>query len=346
MAKSNVTKFSYNRHTYELQFGGWLNHRYGDASKALLEVYTNDIRLQDMTVGEYKAYKSAEYEALGNKRDMTFMKYLKQSFKNEYGYDWDEALESIKKAINDSCIPYLLRQKKDASIDERSMALFRAADNGHVASTYFIATALSDGKEDECLSWLTLAHNRGHIGAAYDMASYFNQIGNTLDSLRCLIISADGGCDIAYMNLFSMDLLKKVLSIQEGFKLDAMLNELIDGSYSSCARYFKAVRILVGDSPEEGVVLLKRFRQNPKKKPADKDIDDVYHNQVTFTEEFVDAVLSDISSKKHPLQSLMERSHEFANTDRAKKGKSVTVGFTDFRELVGAMNIEQLNTKV
>lgn len=177
------------------------------------------------------------------------------------------------------------------------MALFRAADNGHVASTYFIATALSDDKEEKYLSWLTLAHNRGHVGAAYDMAVYFDQIGNTVDSLRCLIISADSGSDIAYKNLFSMDLLKKVLSIQEGSKLDSMLNELIDGSYNSCARYFKAVRLLVGDTPAEGVSLLKMFRQNPKKKPADKDIDDVYYNQVAFAEKFVDAVLRDISLK-------------------------------------------------
>lgn len=346
MAKSSVTKISHNGHTYGLQFGGWLNHRYGDASKALFEIYTNDIRLPDMTVGEYKSAKNAEYEALENKRDMTFMKYLKQSFKSEYGYDWDESIEGIKKAINDSCIPYLLRQKKDASVNERSMALFRAADNGHVASTYFIATALSDGKEEECLSWLTLAHNRGHIGAAYDMAAYFDQIGNTVDSLRCLIISADSGFDIAYMNLFSMDLLKRILSIQEGSKLDSMLNELIDGSHNSCARYFKAVRLLVGDTPAEGVSLLKRFRQNPKKKPADKDIDDVYYNQVAFTEEFADAVLSDISSKKHPLMSLMERSLEFANPDRANEGKSITVGFNDFRELVGVVKKERLDAEV
>jgi hypothetical protein len=97
------------------------------------------------------------------------------------------------------------------------------------------------------------------------MAAYFDQIGNTVDSLRCLIISADSGFDIAYMNLFSMDLLKKILSIQEGSKLDSMLNELIDGSHNSCARYFKAVRLLVGDTPAEGVSSLKRFRQNRRK---------------------------------------------------------------------------------
>ena len=101
MAKSNVTKFSHNGHTYELHFGGWLNHRYSDASEALFEIYTNDIRLSDMTVGEYKSAKKAEYEALENKRDMTFMKFLKQSFKDEYGYDEKKILNSMMAELAD-----------------------------------------------------------------------------------------------------------------------------------------------------------------------------------------------------------------------------------------------------
>lgn len=334
MAKSNITKFFHNGHTYELEYGGWLNHRNDKASEALFEVYTNDIYLKDCTIGEYKIVKRAEYEVLENKRDMTFMKYLKQSFKTEFDMKWDDTIKAIKKAINDSCIPYLLRQKTDALVDERTTVLYQAASNGHVASTYFIATAMSDGENENCLAWLTLAHNRGHIGAAYDIAAYFYRTGNTLDALRCLIISADGGCDIAYMTLFNIELLKRILNIEEGDRLDAMLNELIDGSHSSCARYFKAVRLLAGDTPTKGIALMERFLQTPKKKPADKDLDDTYRIQVAFTEEFLGTVLSDICSNKSPIVSLVECALKFSDPHRGKVGKPFTLSFNDYRNSV------------
>ncbi|MEK8493688.1 hypothetical protein P2P36_25085 [Escherichia coli] len=56
---------------------------------------------------------------------------------------------------------------------------------------------------------------------------------------------------------------------------------------------------------------------------------------MAFAEKFVDAVLRDISLKKLPLVSLMERSLEFANPGRVNEGESITVGVNDFRELVG-----------
>lgn len=343
MAKPNITKIFHNGHAYELEYGGWLNHRYGEASKALTEVYSNDIHLNNTTIGEYKAAKSDEYESFKDKRDMTFMKYLRQSFKTEFDMEWNETIKGIKKAINDSCIPYLLRQKADASVEEKSTAIYLAAANGHVASTYFIATAMSDGDDENCLFWLTLAHKRGHIGAAYDMAAYFYRIGNTLDALRCLIVSADGGCDFAYLTLFNIELLKSMLSIQDSSKLDAMLNELVDGSHSSSARYFKAVRLLAGDTPTEGVAHMKTFRQTPKKKPADKDIDDVYRNQMAFTEEFLHTVLSDISSRKPPLVSLMECSLKFSDPRRAEEGKSYALSFEDYRESLEMFKKYQTN---
>lgn len=332
MAKLNIAKIFHNEHVYELEYGGWLNHRYGEASNALTEVYSNDIHLNNTTIGKYKAAKSEEYDSLKEKCGMTFMKYLRQSFKTEFDMEWDETIKGLKKTINDSCIPYLLHQKADASVEERTKVIYLAALNGHVASTYFIATAMSDGNDENCLSWLTLAHNRGHIGAAYDMAAYFDRKGNTLDALRCLIISADGGCDFAYLTLFNNELLKSILWIQDSSKLDAMLNELIDGSHSSSARYFKAVRLMVGATPIEGMALMESFCQTPKKKPADKDIDEVYRNQMAFTEEFLHTVLSDINSRKPPLLSLMECSLNFSDPRRVEEGKPCALSFKDYRE--------------
>ncbi|MFE4109430.1 hypothetical protein [Kosakonia sp. YIM B13611] len=347
MAESNFTTFVYNGQTYELAYGGWLNHRYSEASEAAFEVYTDDIHLSDnMTIGAYKAIKRSEYQNIEDKRDITFTKYLKQSFKTEFGMEWDEAIKGTKKAINDSCLPYILRQKSESSADERWRVLYQAAMNGHVVSTYFIATSMSDGEDDGCLDWLALAHNREHIGAAYDMAAYFYRKGNILDALRCLIISADGGFDIAYMTLFNIELLKKILCIQDRSKFDAMLKELIGGSHSSCARYFKAVELLAGDSPGEGIALLKKFRQTPKKKPAEKDIDDTYRIQVAFTEEFLDTALIDMCSQKPPLVALMDCSLKFSDPHRGEVGKQCSLSFEAFRDSIEMIRTMLVNTEV
>lgn len=97
MAKLNIAKIFHNEHVYELEYGGWLNHRYGEASNALTEVYSNDIHLNNTTIGKYKAAKSEEYDSLKEKCGMTFMKYLRQSFKTEFDMEWDETIKGLKK---------------------------------------------------------------------------------------------------------------------------------------------------------------------------------------------------------------------------------------------------------
>ncbi len=334
---TKITKFSHNSKTYQLEYGGWLNHRYSKGLEALSEVHTDDIVLKNITIGDYKAAKRTEYAGLKNRKNVTYMKYLKTEFKKEFGMGFEETIKTLKQSINNSCISYLLRQNPGATVNERSIALFRAASNGHVASTYFIATSLSDKKDDSCLHWLTLAHNRGHIGAAYDIAAYLYQTGNILDALRCLIISADGGCNIAYMTLFSIDLLKSILMINECTRLNSMLDELIDGSHNSCARYFKAILLLIEGAFTEGITLMNKFRQAPKKKPSDKDIDDVYATQLAFTEEFLDAVIEDILSHKAPLVSLMDNSLKFSTPQARGKNKPSSLSFNDYQDSIEIM---------
>ncbi|MDE8755128.1 hypothetical protein PZA22_11585 [Pectobacterium polaris] len=334
MAKKKFTTISHKSTNYELEYGGWHNHLYGDGVKALFEVFTDDVRLSDsITVGEYKALKNEEYRALPDTSCITFSKYLRCSFKEETGKEWDDCITLLKKRINDHATPYILRHKENVSVDERSKALLKAASNGHVASMYFIGTALKDGGDDNCLTWLSMAHNRGHVGASYDIAAYLDRVGNTLDSLRCLIIAADGGADLAYMGIFHINILMKFLKIQDVVSLDRMLDELISGSHNTCARYFKAIRLLSGTTPADGIELMRSFRQGPKKKPADELINETYYKHLDFTHEYVDLVLVDIAASEDPLNSIIARSVEFSDANRFQRGRAAAASFADFDDV-------------
>lgn len=326
-----VTRISHESKTYVLEIHGWHNYLRGDGVDALYEIFTDDIRLSEkVTVGEYKAAQIKAYHSLTRKPEMTVSKFLRVSFKEETGQEWDNVITRLKEKINDSAIPYLLRKKENSSVDERSYALLKAASNGHVASMYFIGTALRDGNDANCLTWLSMAHNRGHVGASYDIAAFLDGVGNKLDSLRCLIISADSGSDLAYMSIFHIDILMSFLRIQDTVSLDNMLDELMAKSHNSCARYFKSIRLLSDSVPLDGFNLLKEFSKSPKKKPKEKLIDETYQKQLDFTQEFIDAISIGIELGNNPIGSIISISKEFSDISRFEKGKPAATSFADF----------------
>lgn len=267
---------SHNNKSYSLKVGGWLNNLHSDPTEAICTVHTDDIVLPcGMTAGNYRKARKAEFDAMNSSTGVK--KHLNQSSMNDFGCEWDELIQSLKSRINESCLPLLfakgLRSKED------QLLINKAASNGHVGAMYWIGTALSDGSNENCLLWLSMAHNRGHVGAAHEMAAFLLNEGNVVDALRCLIIAADGGCDYAFMTIFDSDLLKRMFQLQDIKVLESMLNQLIEVSHYSSARYYKSILLLIQNEIPQGLQLLREFAKNPKNSPRKKLIDEVFVNQ-------------------------------------------------------------------
>lgn len=303
-----MTAITHNNVTYEIRIGSWFQHLHGKASEALREVHTDDIILPtEKTVAIYKTEKRAEYNAHPRRPRSSAKQYLNDCSLSDFGLNWDKLIELLKIRINDACIPIMLAQHQLS--DAESYELAKAASNGHISAMYRIGASLGGGRNDDCLLWLSMAHNRGHLGACYEMALHLAAKGNPIDSLRCLIISADGGFDIAYMSIFQITHLKNMFQIQAD-PLESMLNELAEATHASSANYFKGILKLFSNNPPAGIIILKNFLKEPKKKPSEHDTGEVYYKQISIVSSFIEGLLADIDSGVPPLISISTRGEQ------------------------------------
>jgi len=300
-----TTSVSHNDAAYDLRIGTWLQHLHSDLSKALLEIATEDILLPNgQKAGIYKAEKKAEYNAQPDRSCSSAKKYLNSCSQRDFRLEWDKLISVIKQEINDTCIPLLVAQHK-LSVAEQDEIL-KAASNGHVGAMYWIGSRLRCIKDDNCLLWLSMAHNRGHVGACYEMAAHLASKGNHNEALRCLIVAADGGCDLAYMSIFDFDIFINMSKIKQVSLLENMLDELA-ATHSSSARYFKGMLMIFQGKETEGGVVLESFSKCPKRKPSKDDIDMVYENQIKVVNSFIEHILADIASGVQPLAAISVR---------------------------------------
>ncbi len=303
--KKQTTSVSHNTAAYDISIGGWLQHLHSDPSEALLEIATEDIQLPNgQNAGIYKAEKRAEYDAQPDRSCSSAKKYLNSCSQRDFRLEWDKLISAIKQIINGKCIPILLAKHKPSEREQHE--ILKAASNGHVAAMYWIGTALRDNQDDNCLRWLSMAHNRGHVGACYEMAAHLASKGNHIEALRCLIVSADGGCDHAYMSIFDFDVLINMFKIKQVSLLENMLDELA-ATHSSSARYLKGMLMLFQGKKSEGLAVLEAFSKGPKKQPPKDDIDLVYEKQINMVSGFVEGVLADIASGIQPLDAIPAR---------------------------------------
>jgi len=311
---TQVTTISHNNKSYDLNIGLPFKHLDSDPLKALQEIFIDDILLPNgKKAGEYKLEKKVEYKALFDKSNLSNKKYLNTCSIVDFGYEWDKLIDLIKKNINEACIHLLHPRRKRSEIEQYQ--ILGAASNGHVAAMFYIGTALSDGQDDNCLLWLSMAHNRGHLGACYEMSRYFARNKNFLDSLRCLIISADSGFDIAYITLFDISIITNMLKIQDLSSIETILDELLQVSNYSGARYFKGILSLLQEKRIEGKALLKSFMQTPKRQLRQNEVDDFYDNQIQMISNFIENLIQDIDTGIPLLNAINDRSNEanFAN---------------------------------
>lgn len=325
--KKQTTSVSHNNAVYELEIGRWLQHLHSDALEACREIATEDILLPNgQKAGIYKVEKKTEYDAQLDRPCSSSKKYLNSCSQRDFMLEWDKLLSQLKQKINNQCLPLLWAKHKLSEAEQRE--ILKAASNGHVGAMYWIGTALRDIKDDNCLLWLSMAHNRGHVGACYEMAAHLVSQGNQIEGLRCLIVSADGGCDLAYMSIFDFDVLINMFKIKQVGLLENMLDELAVTHLSS-ARYLKGMLMLFQEKATEGLAVLEAFSKSPKKQPPKNDIDMVHENQIKVVSSFVEGVLADIASGKKPLDAIPARGKQagFFN-------------FEDYDELVtGVKNI-------
>ncbi|WP_052713235.1 hypothetical protein [Pseudoalteromonas rubra] len=282
---------SHNNKSYSLKVGGWLKNLHSDFTEAMYTVHTDDIVLPcGTTAGSYRKAKKVEYDAINSSTGPK--KHLNQSSINDYGCGWDELIQFLKNRINESCLP-LLFANGPRSVEEQVL-INKAASNGHVGAMYWIGMVLSDGLNENCLLWLSMAHNRGHVGAAYAMAAFLLNEGNVVEALRCLIIAADSGCDYAFMTIFDSDLLKRMFQLQDVNVIESMLNQLIEVSYYSSARYYKSILLLIQNEIPQGLQLLREFAKNPKNSPNKKHRDEVYVNQLNHAKSLTEDLARNI----------------------------------------------------
>lgn len=325
-----TTSVSHNDTAYELRIGGWLKHLHSDLSEAILEIATEEILLPNgQKAGIYKAEKKAEYDSQPDRSRSSAKEYLNSSSQRDFELKWDELIRFIKKKMNDKCVPLLVAQHKRSMAEQRE--ILKAASNGHVGAMYWIGTALSGKKDDNCLLWLSMAHNQGHVGACYEMAGYLMSEGNYNEALRCLIVSADGGCDLAYMSIFGFEVLINMFKIKQVNLLENMLDEFAT-IHSSSARYLKGMLMFFQGKEAQGVALLEDFLKSPKRQPPKDNIDTVYVNQMKVVTSFIKGVLADIASDIPPLESIPAR------------GKQVGfIKFEDYYEIVTAVENTRLS---
>ncbi len=300
-----TTSVSHNGATYDLSLGSWLRHLHSDLSEALLEIATEDLYLPNgQTAGTYKAEKKAEYSTQPDRRYTSAKKHLDSHSNRDFGLEWDELISRLKQVINETCIPLLVARHKLSAAEQHAMLL--AASNGHVGAMYWIGTGLRRIKHDNCLLWLSKAHNRGHVGACYEMAAHLASMDNHTESLRCLIVSADGGCDIAFMSIFDFDVLLKMLKTKDVGLLENMLDDLA-ATHSSTARYLKGTLLLFQGKTTEGIAALEVFARGPKRQPRKGDVDVVHENQIKAISGFVGGLLKDIALGVQPLNAISAR---------------------------------------
>ncbi len=325
-----TTCVSHNDAIYTIRIVGWLKHLHSDLSEALLEIATEDIQLTNgQKAGIYKAEKKAEYYAQSDRSCLSAKKYLNNCSQRDFGLEWDKHISKLKQIINDKCVP-LLVARHELSVTEQHEIL-KAASNGHVGAMYWIGTALRGIKDDNCLLWLSMAHNRGHVGACYDMAAHLASKGNHIEALRCLIVSADGGCDHAFMSIFDFDVLINMFKTKQVSLLENMLDELA-ATHSSSARYPIGMLMLFQGKENEGLAVLKAFSKGPKKQPPKDDIDMVHENQIKIISGFVEDFLADIASGMQPLAAIQAR------------GKQAGfIKFEDYDELATAVHNMRLS---
>ena len=289
---------------------GWLNYLYSEPVKAHFEIETDDIQLPNgLTAGTYKALRKDEFDALPDKSGLNPKKHLNRCSLHDFGQEWDELLSGAKLAINSACAPLLL--KRHALTAAEQDLILRAASNGHVCAMYWIGTALRDIGDNNCLLWLSMAHNRGHVWACYEMAAHLKSKGNRIESLRCLIVSADGGCDHAFMSIFDSEVLLDMAKIEQVDLLENMLDSFSD-THSSSARYLKGMLMFFLGKTTEGIAALKSFSKSPKKQlPKKIESDDeaikIHQNQIKLIGDFVQSFLLEIASGKLPLDAVRDK---------------------------------------
>ena len=321
-----MTVISHNGAVYDITIGSWLQHLHSKASDAISEISTDDIQIADAkTAGTYKAEKKAEYKSLPHKRYSSAKQYLNECSRRDFGHDWDKFIGLIKEKINSACIPLLFPPRRLSNAEQQEIQ--KAAFNGHIGAMYWIGTALRNMQNDDCLHWLSMAHNRGHVGACHEMAIHLAIKKNYIDSLRCLIVSADGGCDIAYMTIFQISTLKNMFNIQQASLIELMLKELAEASHASSANYFNGMLMLFLNQQAVGIPILKSFLREPKKKPPGHEVDEVYAKQLRLVITYIEGVLMDVTSGKSLLNSISTRGEQagFCN-------------FADYDELVKIIN--------
>lgn len=323
---SKTTTITHNGIPYELCIGGWHNHLDSKFETAVTAIHTDDIIIHgEIKAGEFKKKAREAYDLLPEKQGLTPAQYLDTKVMEIYGLGWNALINHLKHKIHKDFLESAFRPDRSKKMTyEEQHKLLKAASNGHIAAMYFIGTALADKEENDnsAVMWLTMAHNRGQLGACYELSRYFDSLHNKIDSIRCLIIAADKGHDVAYMSIFHTEHLKKLAAYDNKIEIHAMLDELLAARPHSSARFFKAVLLLADGENAKGILLLRDIQKKPKNMVKDKNRDEVYQKQAEFTKAIMDQIFA-VMADGDPLIAI------FNACDRNK-----SASYADYNEVI------------
>lgn len=296
---------THNQKNYELKIDGWFNHIDTSYQNAQSEIITDEIIIIDgIKVREFKAKAWSKYEILSDKNGLSYKQYLDQEISQIYGVNWEQCIEYLKNQINSSFIRLLTRDLSQKMTTQQQHELLKIASNGHVAAMFFIGTALADGNDENALMWLSMAHNAGHIGACYEMSIFLRKQGNTLNYIRCLILAADKGMDIAYISIFHFEHIKKIVNVNKPDEFHAMLDELITARPDSGARFFKGLLLVAEGNMVKGKKLLNSLLKRPKNKRPESEVDSTYQNQIDYAQKVIGKILDDVKKGIDPISAV------------------------------------------
>lgn len=294
--------------TYAMRVDGWFKNLDSELKEALATVHTDDIIIFDeVKAGEFKKRVREAYDRLPDKTGLSAKQYLDHEIRAIYGRDWAECIDYLKRKINEAFMVSVFRSDRSRAMTmDEQQGLLQAASNGHVTAMYTIGTALADENTDDnsAVLWLSMAHERGHLGASYALSHYFDKWGNVVDSIRCLIIAADRGMDQAYLSIFHLEHLKKIAAYTNKDEMHTMLDELLEARPHSAARFFKSVLLLAEGKSSEGLQMLKDINAHPKNKIRHKEINEFYKKQVDFTKNILGEILASIDNGGEPIVAI------------------------------------------
>lgn len=295
----------------------------------LYEINKDDIRLTpSLSVLEYKQVQNELYTQQNS--SLTFLKFLEQASIRDFGFNWSTLIEQRTQIIKTAWTNFFINQGmllRQSNIN----AVHEIADNGLIAAIYCLGTFYASGGRDDAVFWLVKAHNLGNLSAAYELATFMDEKKSYANAIKSLIASADNGLDHAFLTVFHPSIIDILLKAQKTDDVINILDELIESTKYSTARYLKSICYLFQNQFDEAFRLLDDCIKEPQNPLGEKGWLEK-NNQNKLVKEYLTKLKSEVfRNRKDFLKIIDILAKDFC-----------FISFKDYREFVNACEKEKI----